>query len=86
MGQGVGIVESGGFAVLLVKPQFEVGESLVGKGGVVRDAEARNKAVEGVRQWLTQQGGWEIDGVVQSPISGGSGNIEYLCGAQKVAR
>ena len=86
IGQGLGLVEAGGFAVLLVKPQFEVGESLVGKGGVVRDAEARNKAVAGVRQWLTQQGGWEIDGVVQSPISGGSGNIEYLLGARKFAR
>ena len=86
IGQGLGLVEAGGFAVLLVKPQFEVGWSLVGKGGVVRDAEARNKAVEGVRQWLTQQSGWKIDGVVQSPISGGSGNIEYLVGARKLAR
>ena len=85
IGQVLELVELGGFAVLLVKPQFEVGGHLVGKGGIVRDAELRSKAVESVRQWLVQQGGWAIDGVIQSPITGGSGNIQYLLGARKLA-
>jgi 23S rRNA (cytidine1920-2'-O)/16S rRNA (cytidine1409-2'-O)-methyltransferase len=69
--------------VVLVKPQFEVGRERIGGGGIVRDASARRDAVDGVRAWLQEQRGWRVVGEMESPISGGSGNVEYLIGAQR---
>jgi 23S rRNA (cytidine1920-2'-O)/16S rRNA (cytidine1409-2'-O)-methyltransferase len=63
--------------VALVKPQFEVGRELVGKGGVVRDPEARRGAVEKVRTWAAANGFVAGDDV-ESPITGPAGNVEYL--------
>lgn len=67
--------------VILIKPQFEVGRSLVGKGGIVRDEEARQGAVEKVRNFASQYGGAEID-VMDSPILGAEGNREFLLHAE----
>ena len=72
----------GAWLVALVKPQFEVGRGGVGKGGIVREAAARQQAVDAVTAWLSGQEGWRIAGVVPSPIKGGSGNEEYLLGAR----
>ena len=72
----------GAWLVALVKPQFEVGRGGIGKGGIVRDASERQRAVETVTAWLTEQPGWRIAGVVPSPVKGGSGNEEYLLGAR----
>jgi 23S rRNA (cytidine1920-2'-O)/16S rRNA (cytidine1409-2'-O)-methyltransferase len=63
--------------VLLVKPQFEVGRELVGKGGIVRSEEAQMGAVEKVRGAVLVQGGEQID-VIDSPILGTEGNREFL--------
>ena len=71
----------GAWLVALIKPQFEVGRTLVGKGGIVRDALARQRAVDMVRRWVGEQPGWRVRGVVASPIAGGSGNEEFLLGA-----
>lgn len=75
------VAEPGGMwrgdAVILVKPQFEAGRENVGKGGIVRDAEAWAWAVERVRACVREQGGAEID-VIDSPILGKEGNREYL--------
>jgi 23S rRNA (cytidine1920-2'-O)/16S rRNA (cytidine1409-2'-O)-methyltransferase len=67
--------------VALIKPQFEAGRNAIGKGGIVRDATAQARAVARVCEWLAQQPGWRVIGVVPSPIAGGSGNREYLLGA-----
>ena len=67
--------------VALIKPQFEVGKGQVGKGGVVRDPHLRAEACDKIRDWLAAQPGWTVLGVVESPISGPDGNIEYLIGA-----
>jgi 23S rRNA (cytidine1920-2'-O)/16S rRNA (cytidine1409-2'-O)-methyltransferase len=72
----------GAWLAALVKPQFEVGRGGVGKGGIVREAAARQQAVDTVTAWLSAQPGWRIAGVVPSPIKGGSGNEEYLLGAR----
>ena len=64
-------------AVVLVKPQFEAGREHVGKGGIVRDAEAHRMAVERVRAALTELGG-TASGVIDSPIRGAEGNREFL--------
>ena len=67
--------------VILVKPQFEVGREQVGKGGIVRDAEAQRSAVEKVQRAVEELGGSEI-GVIESPILGTEGNREFLLHAR----
>lgn len=64
----------------LIKPQFEVGRDAVGKGGVVRDPALHASACEGVRDWVAAQG-WAVEGIVESPITGPEGNIEFLIAA-----
>jgi 23S rRNA (cytidine1920-2'-O)/16S rRNA (cytidine1409-2'-O)-methyltransferase len=64
-------------AVLLVKPQFEVGRSRVGKKGVVRDPKDQADAIFQVLQ-AAQQLGWQYRGLKESPLVGPAGNIEYL--------
>lgn len=71
----------GAWLVALVKPQFEAGRAAVGKGGIVRDEVDRKRAVERVRSFLDEEG-WRVIGVIESPITGGSGNIEFLIGAR----
>lgn len=64
-------------AVLLVKPQFEVGKSRVGKKGVVRDPKDQADAIFQVLQ-ASVQIGWHYRGLTWSPLQGPAGNIEYL--------
>ncbi|MEH2122069.1 TlyA family RNA methyltransferase [Nostoc sp.] len=64
-------------AVLLVKPQFEVGRSRVGKKGVVRDPNDQADAIFQVLQ-TAHPLGWKYKGLTWSPITGPAGNIEYL--------
>ncbi|MWV28447.1 TlyA family RNA methyltransferase [Aurantiacibacter rhizosphaerae] len=66
--------------VALIKPQFEVARNEVGKGGIVRDEALHQRVCAEVSDWL-QAGGWRIDGITQSPITGTEGNIEYLVAA-----
>ena len=69
------------WVIALIKPQFEVGPALVGKGGIVRDRAARQGAVDQVESWMAGQPGWRVLGVFASPIAGKSGNAEFLLGA-----
>ena len=64
-------------AVVLVKPQFEVGRRDVGKGGVVREPEKRLAAVEKIATFARGQG-MTVHGTVESPVVGPAGNVEYL--------
>ncbi|MFB0610982.1 TlyA family RNA methyltransferase [Aurantiacibacter poecillastricola] len=66
--------------VALIKPQFEVARGEVGKGGIVREPALRQRVCDEVRSWL-EDGGWRIDGIVESPIKGTEGNVEYLVAA-----
>jgi 23S rRNA (cytidine1920-2'-O)/16S rRNA (cytidine1409-2'-O)-methyltransferase len=70
--------------VLLVKPQFEVGRGMVGKGGIVRNEEAQLGAVAKVRESVVQLGGEDIE-VIDSPILGTEGNREFLLHARFAA-
>ena len=64
-------------AILLVKPQFEVGRERVGKKGVVRDSATQADAIFQV--WKAARAlGWEEKGLTWSPLLGPAGNIEYL--------
>jgi len=71
------ILRPGGRALLLVKPQFEVGKGEVGKGGVVRDDEKRRAALEVVAA-AARELGFAVEGHVESPIEGPAGNREWL--------
>lgn len=64
--------------VALVKPQFEVGRELVGKGGVVRDEAARQGAIAKVRDWAVANGFVADAEAIESPITGPAGNVEFL--------
>ena len=66
-----------GELVALIKPQFEVGKGEVGKGGIVRDAAKRAAAVAAVVAFA-RDSGFDVKGVIESPIKGAEGNVEYL--------
>ena len=68
--------------VSLIKPQFEVGREEVGKGGVVRDPALHERVCAEVRKWL-ESGGWQVQGIVESPITGPKGNVEFLISAER---
>ena len=71
------LVHSDGRAVVLVKPQFEVGRARVGRGGIVRGEEAWTLALERVRESV-ERSGWRVEAIVPSPITGAAGNVEFL--------
>ena len=70
------------WAIALIKPQFEAGREEVGKGGVVRDAAVHERVCGEVRCWFEDKG-WQVAGIVPSPITGPEGNVEFLIGAKK---
>jgi 23S rRNA (cytidine1920-2'-O)/16S rRNA (cytidine1409-2'-O)-methyltransferase len=71
------LLDSGGRAVALIKPQFEAGRAEVGKGGIVRDDAVRQRVIDGLRAWA---GGYPVAtvGVIPSPLPGRDGNEEFL--------
>ncbi|WP_281684324.1 TlyA family RNA methyltransferase [Thalassobaculum salexigens] len=80
----IAMVKPGGRLVALIKPQFEAGRAQVGKGGVVRDPDVHAAVCDDIRAWLDGIGGWAIDGIVPSPITGPEGNIEFLISARRL--
>jgi len=66
-----------GRIIALIKPQFEVGKGDVGKGGIVRDEAIRAAAVDGVVEFAKELG-FAVEGLIESPIKGAEGNVEYL--------
>jgi len=66
-----------GWCVALIKPQFEVGSKLLSKG-VVRDETARHDAVEKVKRAALILEGAFVKGIIESPIHGPKGNVEFL--------
>lgn len=69
--------------VTLVKPQFEMeNRTEVGRGGVVKDEEARQAALTRVADWIASRG-WTVQATTESPITGADGNVEYLLWAKR---
>lgn len=77
------VAEPGAWGVFLVKPQFEVGRGIIGKGGVVRDPAVARQAAEDISEWLGRSPDWQIAGLLPSPLAGGDGNLEFLLGARR---
>ncbi len=71
----------GAWAVALIKPQFEAGPAAVGKGGVVRDPAVHAAVCARIRAWWAGLDGWQVHGIVESPITGPEGNREFLIAA-----
>lgn len=63
--------------VTLIKPQFEVGRGEVGKGGIVRESAKHARVIEEVHQ-AAQELGLQVRRVIESPIHGADGNVEFL--------
>lgn len=73
--------------IALIKPQFEVGRSRLGKGGIVKPGYANTYGVcEDINAWLSEQPGWKSLKWMTSPIEGGDGNKEFLIGAIKSSK
>ncbi len=73
----VPLLKDGGSLILLIKPQFEVGRGEVGKGGIVRDPEKHSRVIDEVNS-AARQLGLEVKGLIESPIQGADGNVEFL--------
>jgi 23S rRNA (cytidine1920-2'-O)/16S rRNA (cytidine1409-2'-O)-methyltransferase len=66
--------------ISLIKPQFEAERGEIGKKGVVRDPAVHARVCDAVAHWLAARG-WTVAGIVQSPITGPEGNVEFLIAA-----
>ena len=66
-----------GEVVALVKPQFEVGKSGVGKGGIVKNKQTRIDALVQLFDWCTENG-FFVKNAIRSPIEGKNGNVEFF--------
>ena len=66
--------------IALIKPQFEAGRSAL-KKGVVRDAAIRQAVCDDLTTFVASLG-WNVLGIIPSPIEGGDGNVEFLLGAE----
>ena len=63
--------------IILIKPQFEANKKEI-KKGVVRDPNIHNRICEDIKTWLINECKSKIIGLVESPIKGPKGNIEFL--------
>ena len=73
----VPLLQESGRLITLIKPQFEVGRGEVGKGGIVRDPEKHARVIAEVNE-AAQELGLKLEKVIQSPIPGADGNLEFL--------
>ena len=70
--------------IALIKPQFEAGKKLAPKG-VVRDPQVREDVCNEIQHWITDDMGWKVAGLAESPVTGPKGNREFLLYAVKSA-
>jgi 23S rRNA (cytidine1920-2'-O)/16S rRNA (cytidine1409-2'-O)-methyltransferase len=75
------LARPGAHLIALIKPQFEVGKGMVGKGGIVRDQALRDEVVARIQTWMAENMGWRVLGIAESPVTGADGNVEYLIAA-----
>lgn len=71
-------LEEGGDMLVLIKPQFELQPEDIGPGGIVRDPALHQRAVDKIRDFVTNELHREWMGVADSPIKGMEGNKEFL--------
>ncbi len=76
-------LKNNGWIISLIKPQFEIGKDLLGKGGVVKNAEHHQMVVDDIRAFFENEIDLSIKGIIDSPILGPKGNKEFLIYGQK---
>jgi 23S rRNA (cytidine1920-2'-O)/16S rRNA (cytidine1409-2'-O)-methyltransferase len=69
--------------IALIKPQFEAGRAHL-KKGIVRDAAVQAAVCDDIAAFAASHG-WDVEGVMPSPLAGGDGNAEFLLGAHRAA-
>ena len=72
------LAAAGAYILALIKPQFEVGRGMVGKGGIVRDTAVHDAVVADIENWLITEMKWQHLGTTPSLIEGSDGNREFL--------
>ncbi len=77
------LCQSGGWAIALIKPQFEAGREHIRSKGVVRDPKIHKKICMDIKEWWQALPNWNILGIETSPITGPEGNKEFLIAARK---
>jgi 23S rRNA (cytidine1920-2'-O)/16S rRNA (cytidine1409-2'-O)-methyltransferase len=81
----VPLLVDGARFITLIKPQFEVGRGEVGKGGIVRDPQKHARVVDEVNA-AARELGLEVRGLIESPIHGADGNLEFLALYEKITQ
>ena len=76
-------LKNNGWIISLIKPQFEIGKNLLGKGGVVKNAEHHQMVVDDIRAFFENEIDISINGIIDSPILGPKGNKEFLIYGKK---
>lgn len=71
------VLKDGALFVTLIKPQFEAGRQNIGKNGIVKSEKARRDSVKRVIDSCVAHG-FELKGIIESPIKGGDGNTEFI--------
>jgi 23S rRNA (cytidine1920-2'-O)/16S rRNA (cytidine1409-2'-O)-methyltransferase len=79
----VALLKPGGWLVALIKPQFEAGKKDVKKGGVVRDSAVHERVKTEITNFATETLGLRLRGLIESPLRGPAGNVEFLIGLVK---
>lgn len=71
------LLKAGGHLIVLIKPQFEAERRDVGRGGIITNEAVHARVVDTVTCRI-KDAGYELVGVIESPLLGGSGNKEFL--------
>lgn len=82
---GLALCRAHGWAVALIKPQFEAGRDAIGSKGVVRDPAVHAEVCDRIAAWWSGLPGWSVMGIEPSPITGPEGNREFLIAARRTA-
>ena len=77
------LLKNNGWIISLIKPQFEIGKDLLGKGGVVKNAEHHQIVVDDIKFFFENEINLSVKGIINSPILGPKGNKEFLIYGQK---
>ncbi len=76
-------LKSNCWIIALIKPQFEIGKNLLGKGGVVKEDKYHKMIISDINKYFEKELGFKVTGIIDSPILGPKGNKEFLIYAQK---
>ena len=78
------VLKDNGHLITLIKPQFEAKREDVGRGGIIKDPKIHDEVIERVTQGIVDRG-FRLIGTTESPITGASGNKEFLAYFERVS-